>query len=357
MGKSHLRSLKDDVSKMLTTHGIHMSFHWILVALSVHITLSFVTPHHPLPKRHARRRWRSRHPLDDRRLGRYDAVWASRADDDDASSSPVRGKILVLGGTGFLGQTICKRALAEGFQVTSLSRRGLPPLPDETDEEEPFGSSSTPLEIDYRQGDARNKASVTNILQEGGYTGIVHCIGLLLDEESGLSILNEFASGSGSIPDADSTYDKITRLTAFHAIEAAVDYALDNDMRNFAFCFTSAAEAGWPDVTGGNLIEAVMPDFMKRYLAAKRTVEAKLQEASPRLRPIIVRPSLIYSMDRPMSFLSVGAFFAGNAMRLPFVDKPVSVQALALAVVKALKDESISGVLRYPEIEALGEAS
>lgn len=183
----------------------------------------------------------------------------------------------------------------------------------------------------------------------------MHCIGLLLDEESGLGILNQFASGSGSIPDADSTYDTITRLTAFHAIEAAVDYTLDNGLQNFAFVFTSAAEAGWSEVTGGNLVETFLPDFMKRYLTAKRAVEAKLCDAAPFLRPIIVRPSLIYTMDRPLSFASVGTFFAGNAIGLPFIDRPVTVQALALATVNAIKDEGVSGVLRYPEIEALGK--
>jgi len=60
---------------------------------------------------------------------------------------------------GFLGQTICKRAVVEGYQVTSVSRRGvLPETP----------SSAT---IDYRKGDARQKETITNILNEGGYTG------------------------------------------------------------------------------------------------------------------------------------------------------------------------------------------
>ena len=259
-----------------------------------------------------------------------------------------------MGGTGFLGQAVCKRALAEGLQVTSLSRRGLPPLSNDDEDGTPL---STTFEIDFRQGDARNKASISNILSEGGYTGIVHCIGLLLDESSGLSLLNKFVSGSRSIPDADSTYDKITRLTAFNAIEIATEYALTNDLDDFAFCFTSAAEAGWPDVPGGDLVEGILPDFMRRYLVAKRAVEAKLNDAAPAIRPIIVRPSLIYSMDRPESFLSVGAFFAGNSIGLPFIDKPVTVQALACTMVKALKDKSLSGVLRYAEIERIGGSS
>jgi uncharacterized protein YbjT (DUF2867 family) len=263
------------------------------------------------------------------------------------ANAPSAGKLLVLGGTGFLGQAVCKSALAEGFEVISLSRRGLPPVSSSSDENAPS------LEVDYRQGDARNPASVTNILQEGGYTGIVHCVGLLLDDDSGLGALNRFASGSGSIPDENSTYDKITRLTAFHAIEAAMDYAKANKQENFAFCFTSAAEAGWPDVSGGQFVESLVPDFLKRYLAAKRAVEAKLQESVPTLRPIIPRPSLIYTMDRPLSLASVGAFFVANRAGLPFVDRPVTVDSLALAMVKAVKDEKVRGVLRSPEIDRL----
>lgn len=75
-----------------------------------------------------------------------------------------KGKILVLGGTGFLGQTICKRATLEGYSVTSLSRRGLPPDPS---------SSALPVgNIEYRKGDARDKESITNILKESGYCGM-----------------------------------------------------------------------------------------------------------------------------------------------------------------------------------------
>jgi len=260
------------------------------------------------------------------------------------------GKILVLGGTGFLGQAVCKRALAEGFQVTSLSRRGLPPLSDDEDRKR----SSTKFEIDFRQGDARNKACVSTILAEGGYTGIVHCIGLLLDEDSGLSLLNQFVSGSRSIPDVESTYDTITRLTAFNAIDIATEYVSSNNLDDFVFCFTSAAEAGWPNVPGGDFVEGILPDFMKRYLVAKRAVEAKLDDASSIIRPIIVRPSLIYSMDRPESFFSVSAFFAGNIIGLPFIDKPVTVQALASTMIKAIKEKSVSGVLCYPDIERMG---
>lgn len=295
-----------------------------------------------------------------------------------------KGKILVLGGTGFLGQTICRRALLEGYSVTSLSRRGRPINVDDgtgrttttTTTTKSFSSSSSAT-IDYRVGDARQVESISRILQEGDYVGIIHCIGLLFDDESGLGTYNRLVSGSGSVPDANSTYDTITRLSAFNAIDAAMAYweqqqqqqkkSNDDDDgssssssdNRLPFVFISAAEAGWPDVVGGAQIEQfIAPEWLRRYLSAKRAVENKLlkdTDVTKVLRPIIARPSLMYSLDRPASYLSVGAFFVGNRLGLPFVDRPVTVQSVANAMVRSLSRESVEGVLRYPEIDALNE--
>lgn len=226
--------------------------------------------------------------------------------------------------------------------------------------------------IDYRKGDARQIDVISSILQEGGYVGVVHCIGLLLDDVSGLGTYNRFVSGSGSMPDDNSSYDSITRVTAFNAIDATTQFIKDNESVSgeggnvrFPFVFTSAAEAGWPDVVGGPQVEEFLaPEWLKRYLAAKRAVESRLlktneeqrEASSSSLRPIIVRPSLIYSLDRPASYAPVGAFFVGNKLGLPFVDRPVTVQSLANAVVKSISQEStVEGILRYPEIDSLNQ--
>jgi hypothetical protein len=186
--------------------------------------------------------------------------------------------------------------------------------------------------------------------------GVIHCIGLLFDDASGLGTYNRFVSGSGSLPDADSTYDTITRLSAFNAIEATKEYAKNNQMTAFPFVFTSAAEAGWPDMPGGAQVEQYLaPEWMKRYLAAKRQVEAKLMGSQPLLRPVIARPSLIYSLDKPASYLPVGAFFVGNKIGLPFVDRPVTVQSLGNAMVRAISRDNVVGVQRFMDIDQLNE--
>lgn len=184
---------------------------------------------------------------------------------------------------------------------------------------------------------------------------MIHCIGLLFDDASGVGNFNRFVSGSGSVPDSESTYDEITRKSAFNAIDATLDYMKQNNLDdNFPFVFLSAAEAGWPDMRGGKQVEQFLaPDWLKRYLAAKRMVEAKLAKA--KLRAIIPRPSLIYSLDRPASYLPVGAFFVGNKVGLPFVDRPVTVQSLANAIVRSISRESVRGVQRYMDIDELNK--
>jgi hypothetical protein len=125
-------------------------------------------------------------------------------------------------------------------------------------------------------------------------------------------------------------------------------------------------------VPGGAFIEQrLAPDFLQRYLKAKRAVEARLLDppsssssssstkttTARLLRPIIVRPSLIYSLDRPASYVPVGAFFIGNKLGLPFVDRPVTVQALAAAMIRAMSSDysDVQGILRYPDIDKLNE--
>ena len=271
-------------------------------------------------------------------------------------STESKGHILLLGGSGFLGSAIAKRALMEGYEVTSLSRRGK----TQTSKDGKTSQEDVLEKVKFVQGDARDPDTVQKLLvseKQMPFTAVVHSIGLLLDGKSGLGKYNQFVSGSGSTPDIQSTYDDITRKTAFHAIDALIQQTSKLKISNppIPFVFISAAEAGWPEMPGGSFIEQnLAPDWLRRYLTAKRAVEDKLMSVdATRIRPIIFRPSLIFSLDRLASLAPVGAFFVGNKMGLPFVDRPVTVQALACAVVRSLEDTNVRGVQRYKEIDAL----
>lgn len=282
-----------------------------------------------------------------------------------------KGKILILGGSGFLGGNVAKRAVLAGYRVTSLSRRGKPEPPkqrrrnrrnrdnngaDNLNNYDSFEQSGVMNAIDYRCGDATDISTIREILNEGDeeYKAVVHCIGLLFDGDSGLAMWNRFVSQSGSLSDSSSTYDDITRATAINAIQATEE-CLSSNGKKIPFVFTSAAEAGWTDVSGGGFVEKrLTPRWLKRYLQAKRAVEERLSQ-STKLRPIIFRPSFIFSLDNRLSITlpPVTAFFVGNQVGLPFVDRPVSVQALSSAIIRSLSNDSISGVQRYKEINEL----
>ena len=307
---------------------------------------------------------------------------SSSASKPDPFRRPSKGKLLVLGGTGFLGNNIACRAILEGYSVTSLSRRGLTPSVGEALREATYSGGSSAaarrrngrssrggngggvafrraeLKIDYRKGDARDVTVIRDILNEGGYTGIIHAVGLLFDGTSGLTQFNRLASGSGSQPGASDTYDEVTRITAFNAIDAAEDYVRANPtLSSLPFVFSSAAEAGWAEQRAGQFVESrLTPGWMKRYLEAKRAVESRLIDAgrSPGLiRPIIFRSSLIYSLDKVASLPATSAFFLGNRIGLPFVDRPVTVQALGSAMLKSISQENISGIQKFKDVDRL----
>lgn len=88
------------------------------------------------------------------------------------------------------------------------------------------------------------------------------------------------------------------------------------------FAFISAAEAGW---TFDNMFQGTPAEWLHRYLVAKRAVEDELMAlaASNSLRPIIVRPSLIWSWENPGALPPVAAFTIASKIGVPFIDEPV----------------------------------
>lgn len=255
-----------------------------------------------------------------------------------------RTKLLVIGGNGFVGREVCKYAVQNGFAVTSLSRRGQTPDPED----------ELLSQVDWHAGNALDKATVDKYV--GDADAVVHCIGLLFDVESGLQSFNRFTSFSQSKPDPESTYDNITRKTALLVIDAlnkrsAMPFGLGGKVET-PMAFVSCAEAGWPDVQFGEQVEAAAPDWLKRYLLAKRAVEVELG-ASSKIRPIIVRPSFIWNWGKLDILPVIPLFNVASALGVPFVDKAVRVEAVGAAIVAGLMDEQVRGVQRFSQVEEL----
>jgi len=270
------------------------------------------------------------------------------AEDGDANLesnlNPGSGKkLLVLGGGGYVGSEVCRIAVGRGYDVTSLSRRG----------ENPDPGDQRLAAVRWVKGDAADFSTVKTMVDESDL--VVHAIGLLFDVNSGLGDLNKIVSGSGSVPGESSTYDTVTRKTAFNLIEAVRQRP---QLPFFApppkpVVFVSCAEAGWPDVPLGPQVENIAPQWLKEYLVAKRAVEAEITSSPDAIRPVMFRPSLIWSWTKFDVLPIIPIFNLLNAIGVPFVDKTVTVNTLASAIVAALEDDGISGTQRFPEMEAL----
>lgn len=251
-------------------------------------------------------------------------------------------KVVVFGGTGYVGSQVCERLVKKGYQVTGVSRRGANPKPGNNYLEQ----------VNWVAGDALKKDDVQKFVTQND--AVVHAVGLLFDVDSGLQQLNTIVSGSKSIPGESSTYDNITRQTMFNILDACESPI--NRLKKkgkMPLAFVSCAEAGWPDVQYGDFVEQKLaPEWLKRYLVAKRAVEDRLSK-SPAVRPVIVRPSLIWDWTKLDVLPVIPVFNLASAIGVPFVDKTVRVETLADAIVAGLEDESVSGVQRYMKMEEL----
>jgi hypothetical protein len=103
-------------------------------------------------------------------------------------------------------------------------------------------------------------------------------------------------------------------------------------------------------------VDEAAPDWLKRYLVAKRAVEAELSASTGQLRSVIVRPSLIWNWKKFDVLPVIPVFNIASALGVPFIDKTVRVEDVGRSIVAGLLDESVSGVQRFEEMESLSAA-
>ena len=131
-----------------------------------------------------------------------------------------------------------------------------------------------------------------------------------------------------------------------------------------------AQEASYENVPSFVYISAAAgaPILPKRYITTKREAESTIASSLPRLRSIFIRPGFLYDSSRWFTIPIAVAGGVGNIVnsalggRLSWlagaaVEKPLKADLVAEAVVEAIEDGTVKGVVDTEGIEALANTA
>ncbi|MEY4664223.1 NAD-dependent epimerase/dehydratase family protein [Weissella cibaria] len=190
-------------------------------------------------------------------------------------------KVVIAGGTGFVGQGIIQLLSPEKFEIHSLSRHD-------------YVSRPTDKTI-YHVVDLANSSELHNIIADADW--VIDVVGILLPN-----------------PIKGVTY----RNSSYEPAKYLIDQLIKQTNTNFLFV---SANSG--------------PFFMKPYLNAKRAVE-KLMNQSLSGRAYIVYPGIIYDKSRLSSFIP--GILLSHLVKVPYFKKlrPISRQSFSLEIQRIL---------------------
>ncbi|KAF9288728.1 hypothetical protein BGZ88_008065 [Linnemannia elongata] len=265
-------------------------------------------------------------------------------------------KLLVVGGTGGVGFQVCKVAVARGWDVTSLSRRGKPTL-TEANQKDFVAPQGWTHKVNWAQGDSLDPSSYKEAI--AGTDSVVHTVGLLL-EDNYKEILHSqnFDELSKSVqtairgqnpldtrktPKTGLTYERVNRDTAITVANEAAKEGIES------FAYISAAFAP--------------PMVPNRYITTKREAETALLTHPAGFRSIIFRPGFLSTPDRPVTLplaglLQVSSAILGDSVRgtIPFAQAlstpPLEMETLARAIVNSLENPEVRGIV---DVEGIAE--
>jgi uncharacterized protein YbjT (DUF2867 family) len=217
----------------------------------------------------------------------------------------MKDKILVFGGSGFIGSEVCKNAVLNQLEVISISQMGHPPESDDWMEK-----------VTWVQADIFNVKEWNSYLQEA--KAVVHCIG----------IVKEY-------PEKGVTYDRINGETAIILAKEAAKAGVPK------MCFMSAA--------------LKPPRISDHYLTAKREAEKVIKSLN--IGYAIFRPGPIYGKRQPMAAWqrTVINLLAKFPLPTDFFKKarPIEVEVVGEALFKAALNPDIEGIFTNDEIRKI----
>lgn len=256
-------------------------------------------------------------------------------------------KLIVFGGTGFLGKRLCQAAVCSNFQVISLSRSGKAPSSD------PWAR-----EVQWKSCDIFDASSYSSFLKDA--TDVVHSIGILLENESYKKQINGSFLSSLRIPplkfgfnplkqkpeNDKFTYDMMNKYSA----TLLLDTFLKSSVNPNSFTYVSA-DKGFPMIPKG-------------YINSKRLAEDYLMQHRDKVRPIILRPGFMFDemkggidarsqVKNALQLLNCGndlilrnQFSCVNGLVRPLI----STQQVGRSLVHALEDDKIQGVMTLEDM-------
>ncbi|KAG0049430.1 hypothetical protein BGZ83_005780 [Gryganskiella cystojenkinii] len=265
-------------------------------------------------------------------------------------------KLLVVGGTGGVGFQVCKQAVARGWDVTSLSRRGKPQL-TEMNQSDFVAPQGWVQKVTWAQGDSLDPSTYKDAIK--GTNSVVHTVGMLLEDdykeilhsksfadltksvESAIKGQNPLDQGR---PKTGLTYERINRDTAITVADEAAKEGIDS------FVFISAAFSP--------------PMVPNRYLTTKREAESHLLTHPSKFRSVIFRPGFMSTPDRPITLplaglLQLSSSILGKSVNgtIPFAQAlstpPLAMETLARAVMNSIENPDIKGIVDVDGIEEL----
>lgn len=220
----------------------------------------------------------------------------------------MKDKLLVFGGSGFIGSEVCKNAVSAGLDVISISQIEHPP-----------GSEPWMEKVTWVQANIFNVEEWKDYLQGG--KAVVHCIG----------IIKEY-------PDKGVTFDRINGETAMILAKEAAKAKVPK------MCFMSAA--------------LKPPRISERYLIAKRNAEKTIKGLD--IGYAIFRPGPVYGPRQPMPSWQRAAinFLAKLPLPTDFFKKarPIEVEVIGKALFKAALDPDINGIFTNDGIRKISRS-
>ncbi|KNE63121.1 hypothetical protein AMAG_08284 [Allomyces macrogynus ATCC 38327] len=267
------------------------------------------------------------------------------------ATTPALKRMLVVGGTGLVGQHVCRAAILRGWHVTSVSRKGSPAWAV------PGDWADT---VEWISGDVTDPnlplAQLVR-MHDKPVDAVVHAVGILFQTP----VLNEIVNA----PSISASLCAVHRLVTG---QARGDASLEFDALQCASAIRLADELGMaaseatittnqPHVPAMIYVSAEVTRAMeyavrREYLVTKRRAESHILAQAQRLRPVVLRPGLLESKFRPLTRPMAWASSIASAIT-GLVPPGLHVADLADAVVGAAEHSEVSGVLGPQELATL----